>query len=859
MNNGGYLGQFKDTLVTLSTRSIILNGGGMTNLSGAGSITFMDAPILLTADSTLGSPNGTEIFDNVISDGGNGFAVIEVGFGTNLLAGTNAYLGNTIVTSGTLGLTNQGSIAHSPLIVVTNSGTFSLLGLANPFTGTNTLLVGDDVQGSGQLVLGNTVVTNFNSISLSNATISMAVANPAVPNITVTNLNLGDGGAGSTINITALPATLGLIQFPLIKYTSVVGTYSLNMGSLPAGFSAVLVNNTPNKSIDLQITSVPAGTWNGGDSPLNNNWSDALNWQGIALTGSDPLTFTGTAGLHNTNDTGEVVSSITFAPGAGAFVLNGNAVTLSGDINNNSSNPQVINLAQTLNGTPTNYNFNGGTSGLTLNGNLTGSGAASSMEQVVVTGNASINGVLSSAGADPTAGLRLNVTNAASDTLGLSLGGNNTSAFGGQLVVSHGVMNYGSATEAPVMTITRIANNNIDEFMTVGALTNGTSTFNMKNGSLTLNDGQLGAGTTSVRLALANVGAATGTAETANWNQTGGTVTLQGFDLGASPGVFGANQPGATTAFNISGGTFDAGDAPVMPAERGVGSLTISGTGVVKSSGTGTNLSGTVLGITINDDRMVAGNLQSVGTLNLNAGGTLIGTSIRMTGDRAGVAVNANMNFNGGTWRFNANGANLFAAGTNGGVAVSGANYTGNDILAVTVQAGGAIIDNNSFSGAINMPLLHDATLGVAPDGGLNVKGSGTVTLSGTSTYTGNTTVGAGTLALTGAGSINNSAVLTISNTAILDVSARTNSTLTLTSGQTLRTVTNGTLAGSLTNNGVGSTVSPGGSGTIGTLTVSGNIALLGTSARDISKTATVMNDLLDDAASGSITFSGKL
>jgi fibronectin-binding autotransporter adhesin len=855
VNPGGYLGQFR-TAAGAFTRSIVLNGGGTTNLSGAGQVAFVDAPILLTANSTLGTPNGTEFFNNVISDAGLGFGITEVGSGTNLLAATNTYSGNTIVAQGILGLTNRGSIANSPLIIVTNGGTFDVSRLAISFTGGNKLVLGDIAQGTGTLIVGNNQITALGTLALTNATITLAVTNTSVPNITVTNLSLGDGSVGSSISVTSLPATIGLIQFPIIKYTSVSGTYSLNLNSLPNGFSAELVDNTANKSIDLKITALPAGTWNGGNVAVDSLWSDALNWNGTGLSGADPLTFTGTVGLNNTNDTSEAPTSITFAPSAGAFTLNGNPVTISGDIANNSSSSQTMNLDVTLNNSAANYNFTGGTSGLTLNSNLTGSASAAAMQQILVTGNAAINGVISSAGVDATAGLRLNVTNAVSDTLGLTLGGNKTSAFNGQLAVSHGVMNYGSATEAPNMTITRIANGNFGEFLTVGAVAAGTSTFNMKNGNLTLNDGQLGVGATSIRLALANVGNATNASESAIWNQTGGTLTLQGFNLGTSPGVFGANQPGATTAFIISGGIFDAGDAPFNIAVRGIGSLTITNTGVVKQAGFSTNLGGVANGITINDDRMVAGNVQSVGTLNLNAGGTLLAPTIRMTADRGAVSVNANMNFNGGTWKFITNGANLFAAGTNGSAFVTGSAYTGNDILAVNVQAGGAIIDASGFTGAINMPLLHDATLGGTADGGLKLKGPGTLTLSGVNTFTGNTIVGSGTLALTGAGAINNSATLIISNTATVDVTARTNSTLVLTSGQTLQTATAGALTGSLTNN-TGSTVSPGGSATLGALTVSGNVALLGTVAMDISKTGTLTNDVL--TTPGSITYGGTL
>ena len=58
------------------------------------------------------------------------------------------------------------------------------------------------------------------------------------------------------------------------------------------------------------------------------------------------------------------------------------------------------------------------------------------------------------------------------------------------------------------------------------------------------------------------------------------------------------------------------------------------------------------------------------------------------------MSVNANLNFNGGVWRFNCcNGANLFAAGSQWwNLRQRGPNcYTNNDILAVTVQSGGAL------------------------------------------------------------------------------------------------------------------------------------------------------------------------
>ena len=253
--SGGIVAQYENTAGSF-TRPIVLDGGTNQNLAGAGTTTILDAPILLGASSTLQAGGGAEYFNNAISDGGAGFGISQYGTGTNILAGTNTYSGPTIVGQGNFWLTNHGSIASSPMIVVTNGASFSVSGVAGPFSGTNFLVLGDDVNGAGTFLVGPAGVTNFNSITLNNAVLNLAVAKPSIPCITVTNLNLGDGLAGSTINVTTLPALVPA-QFPLIVYGAATGTYNLSLGSMPAGFSGTLVDNTGNNSIDLQITATP--------------------------------------------------------------------------------------------------------------------------------------------------------------------------------------------------------------------------------------------------------------------------------------------------------------------------------------------------------------------------------------------------------------------------------------------------------------------------------------------------------------------------------------------------------------------------------------------------------------------------
>jgi fibronectin-binding autotransporter adhesin len=736
VNSGGFVGQYKDTLGSF-TRSIVLNGGGTTNLSGAGSVTFLDAPITLTANSTLGSFGGTEFFDGVISDGGNGFSLTTVGTGTNLLSATNTYSGVTTA-QGTLGLTNHGSIYNSQLIIVTNSATFDISGLAIPFSSSNALWVGDDILGAGIFNLGPTLVTNFNYLSVSNAVINLTVINPAAPNITVTNLNLGDGGAADTINITALPVVVP-VQFPLIKYANVTGTYSFSIGTYPAGYSVNLVNNTLNNSIDLQITGLPPGLWNGGGAP-DNYWSDSLNWSGTSLTGDDALTFAGIAGLNNTNDTAsETASAITFVPGAGAFTFNGNPVTLAGGVTNSSSNPQTIDLGLDFGSSLTNTVLVGGSSPanpLIIGGGLTNILGGTGDTWLTLEGYGVLTNLLNTTSPGGTNVIQLNnnsanwtlVDNSASSTLTLPWG----------FVVFGGTFNYGTAghTTGPniISTPASAQLGGVDTF--IGDGTGLTGTFNMVNGSLTLN-ARLDTGTSTAN----SVGIVT---------QTGGILTVNGQFQGANIG-------GGVSTLSLSGGTFNIVGATTFVASRGTGSFTVGGTAVAN------------LGL-LDVSRGIG--LPTVGVVNLNTGGKLVVSQISTATANATAPVTgatANFNFNGGLLQAGAASTNFITDST-AGIVIP---------LTVTVKSGGATINDGGFAISCLEALQHDSTLGGTPDGGLIKLGSGTLTLAAASTYTGNTVISNGTLAVNGS----------------LGASA-----MTVTGNGTL--TGNGTTGGNVTNNG---------------------------------------------------------
>jgi autotransporter-associated beta strand protein len=110
---------------------------------------------------------------------------------------------------------------------------------------------------------------------------------------------------------------------------------------------------------------------------------------------------------------------------------------------------------------------------------------------------------------------------------------------------------------------------------------------------------------------------------------------------------------------------------------------------------------------------------------------------------------------------------------------------------ATTYTIGGRNSDS-AFAGAIKT-----GAGGTGAKVNLVKVGTGALTLSGANTYNGTTVINGGTLALSGAGSISSTPTISVFTNTVLDVSARTDGTITLSSGQTLQG--SGTVRGSLT------------------------------------------------------------
>jgi fibronectin-binding autotransporter adhesin len=113
--------------------------------------------------------------------------------------------------------------------------------------------------------------------------------------------------------------------------------------------------------------------WDGGGS--DNYWNNAANWGGnlpVPSATSD-LEFQGNTRLTSENNFPGSSSfrAITFSPGAGAFSLLGNSVTLAGNVTNNSSSLQTLSLPLSISAARYIATLNGD---LTLGGAISGNG-----------------------------------------------------------------------------------------------------------------------------------------------------------------------------------------------------------------------------------------------------------------------------------------------------------------------------------------------------------------------------------------------------------------------------------------------------------------------------------------------------
>ncbi|HEV2434385.1 MAG TPA: NPCBM/NEW2 domain-containing protein [Verrucomicrobiae bacterium] len=139
---------------TAWNKHFILYGDNVhTNLYNWSGANVVIGPVQLNGDCVFWGGGTSLALDNAV--GGSG-SLVEDGTYHLILAGTNAYTGNTTINGGTLTLTNNGSISASARLVVNSGGT---LDAGQRSDGTLTLAGGQTLTGDG-IVNGNVVIGN---------------------------------------------------------------------------------------------------------------------------------------------------------------------------------------------------------------------------------------------------------------------------------------------------------------------------------------------------------------------------------------------------------------------------------------------------------------------------------------------------------------------------------------------------------------------------------------------------------------------------------------------------------------------------------------------------------------------------
>jgi len=270
------------------------------------------------------NPGVTLTVSGILAQSGANAAINKVGSGTLVLSGINTYAGNTTINAGSLEIggagqlgsgsyaaniannsaflynstaaqTLSGIISGTGTVTKTNSGTLTLSG-ANTHSGNTTISAGKLVVNtggscsnssvtvaSGGAVFSEKVLTSggqwvgtnmtFSSGTTTNAEFDFSAALPSTSVAPV--LLLGDLINNGTLNVKIVGGVFAG-TYPLIKYNGSLTVGTLGTVTLAGIGAGTLVNNTANKTIDLNVTQGNQLLWSAGTG----NWdiNTTANW-----------------------------------------------------------------------------------------------------------------------------------------------------------------------------------------------------------------------------------------------------------------------------------------------------------------------------------------------------------------------------------------------------------------------------------------------------------------------------------------------------------------------------------------------------------------------------------------------------
>ena len=732
-------------------------------------------------------------------------ALIKTGTGTLTLTATNSYSGNTIINAGTLALASDlsgssGTLASGTISVAAN-GTFDVSALTS---------IGGFTLGSAKTIAGTGTVTgNFIAGNGANVTPAGSGAQGTL------NFASGLTASNANFNFELTSDTTGVITpNDAVKITGDLTVNGINnmvvspVGSLSIG-TYKLIQYSGNLNGSLANFATVSGTLTNPPGEIDLIVSSVRPAASLVWRGDGAANAWDTGASSNwlnglSYDRSYIADTNNFDDSSTNFVVNINGIVTPAP------------LATVLVNTTNNYIFTTsssgditGTTGLTK----TNSGTLTILTANDYTGVTAINGGTIIVASLANGGLASPLGAAVNSPANLLLnngtleyiGGNKTIDRGLTLQAAGGALNVSNA--AATLTLS-------------GSLTGPGALTKNGNGQLTLTGGNTYTGPTLI----------TAGSIRANPAGTIGTnvLTLNG---GASSATFqfAGDSETLSSVLNIVGTNNYLANA----GNETLGNLTGSGTvnlqgnsgNVLTFAGDMSAFTGTIYVDTLPNPRFYPSTGGTNFTINLGTGSAILNNR------NAGVTIQMGALFGGPS------------------TVLQGGSTTTADNRATTY-----VIGANNASSEFDGVISESTSIRKVS---LVKSGSGTFTLSGICVYTSFTTVNAGVLALIGSGAIGNTTNIDIAAGAVLDVSGRSDSTLTLNSGQYLRG--NGTVRGSVTTSS-GSTIAPADTdGAIGQLTITNALTLQSGANLNFDLDATpgaITNDVITTT---SATFAGTL
>jgi autotransporter-associated beta strand protein len=433
--------------------------------------------------------------------------------------------------------------------------------------------------------------------------------NPAFPGQSVTisaTVTVQANPIGAiTVDVSAIGGVTNqtLVSDGTGKFTN---TVTVNLAT-PIGSQVLTVNGRDNVgnvsapySFSLTVGSVNA-TWDGNAS--DNNWSSGANWAGNTPPGIGyTLIFAGLNRLTPVMDGSYNIYAANFDSTAGNFNIgtSGGTLTLTGGVNNNSANAQILNVPVAL-GAPATISAASGD--LTLGQSI---GTGTNLLTITDGGhNIVINGVISGSGGLVKDGPGTN-----------TLSGVNT--FSGNITISNGTLaiagsgELGAGVYSDAITDNGTLAYNSTAAQTLTGAISGSGGLNLNgSGSLTLGTTNLFGGPTILSggtLQISNALALQNSTLTYN----GGNFVFNGLTAATLGGLSGAqnlsllNNAAAAVALTVSGNNSNTIFSGGMSGSGA--SLTKAGTGTLTLAGNNSYTSTTTV---------------SAGTLELSAGGAI--------------------------------------------------------------------------------------------------------------------------------------------------------------------------------------------------------------------------------------------